>query len=292
MPIWSSSSPSTKSKGLEYPVVCLPFGTSFGRSAANTSGRQPACRWRAAAAGAGVDRRRPPRPTPNVCAKTCACSTWPLTRPRHALWVFGAQDRQRQSLPDPPERPGQPAGRAPANGCRRLGSQTASPGRRLRPHPPASRQRPHRLHRLQPQASAAALHPAQPYTAQFDRDWTVASYSRLTRDLKTQPSTGLSPMHTPRPADDERLPVGAQMRCPVRPSPPGVPRCRRLRMACCLRLFRSRLPRAWVGATSLQPIWHSFKARGTAVGNFLHDQPEWLAGERFALADNPALFTA
>ena len=47
------------------------------------------------------------------------------------------------------------------------------------------------------------------------------------------------------------------------------------------------LPMA-AGARSTAAVWHRFM-RGPVVGNFLHDQMEWLAGEGFALQvqDNP-----
>ena len=75
-----------------------------------------------------------------------------------------------------------------------------------------------------------ALQAAPEYSAEFDRSWGIASYSRLTRDLKAAspqglasegqvPASGtmvlhgqsvlasLSPLQVMRPADDER-PVG------------------------------------------------------------------------------------
>jgi exodeoxyribonuclease V beta subunit len=89
-------------------------------------------------------------------------------------------------------------------------------------------------------------------TARIDKSWTIASFSRLTRDLSSQALAPIS-MHiaVPRPADDEP-PVDAQP-----------------------------LPAAAVATGSLAP-WHSF-AKGPSAGNFLHDQLEWLAADGFVL---------
>ena len=85
-------------------------------------------------------------------------------------------------------------------------------------------------------------------TARIDKSWTIASFSRLTRDLSSQT---LLHMAIPRPADDEP-PVDAQP-----------------------------LPAAAVPKGSLAP-WHGF-AKGPSAGNFLHDQLEWLAADGFVL---------
>ena len=282
-----------KSKGLEYPVVCLPFGTSF--RAVNRKYVKAA-----SLPADGGQRRLVLELTEDDLAQAdterlredLRLLYVALTRPRHALWVgFSALKignakacQTHQSALGSLLGGHQPVDaedweaklQALADGCTHIHLQAASDHTAFT--------------RLQPQASAAALHPAQPYTAQFDRDWTVASYSRLTRDLKNQPATGLSPMHTPRPADDERLPAGSADALPSEAEPAwGAP----MSAVADGMLFAplqieaaSAVPA--VGAASLQPIWHSFK-RGPLSGNFLHDQLEWLAGERFALADNPAL---
>ena len=67
-----------KSKGLEYPVVCLPFGGSFrpldGKAAYLSLPVQgeygPARELVLDYDGAQL------APTRSVCAKTCACSMW------------------------------------------------------------------------------------------------------------------------------------------------------------------------------------------------------------------------
>jgi exodeoxyribonuclease V beta subunit len=89
-------------------------------------------------------------------------------------------------------------------------------------------------------------------TARIDKSWTIASFSRLTRDLSSQPLAAMH-MHmaTQRPADDEPAQDAAaqlpQLASPDAPTP-----------------------------------WHRF-AKGPTAGNFLHDQLEWLAADGFAI---------
>ena len=97
-------------------------------------------------------------------------------------------------------------------------------------------------------ARATELSDALVCTARIDKSWTIASFSRLTRDLASQTVLHMVP---PRPADDEP-PVDAQA-----------------------------LPAAAVPKGALAP-WHSF-AKGPSAGNFLHDQLEWLAADGFTL---------
>ncbi|MFY9184797.1 3'-5' exonuclease, partial [Limnohabitans sp.] len=94
-------------------------------------------------------------------------------------------------------------------------------------------------------AHTSELRDALSCTARIDKSWTIASFSRLTRDLASQT---LLHMATPRPADDEP-PVDAQA-LPEQAEP--------------------------------QAPWHRF-AKGPSAGNFLHDQLEWLAADGFAL---------
>jgi exodeoxyribonuclease V beta subunit len=101
-------------------------------------------------------------------------------------------------------------------------------------------------------ARTTELSDAMVCTARIDKSWTIASFSRLTRDLSSQALAPIS-MHmaTPRPADDEP-PEDAQT-LPTPATPVG----------------------------SLAP-WHGF-AKGPTAGNFLHDQLEWLAADGFVL---------
>ena len=94
-------------------------------------------------------------------------------------------------------------------------------------------------------AHTSELRDALSCTARIDKSWTIASFSRLTRDLASQT---LLHMAAPRPADDEP-PVDAQA-LPEQAGP--------------------------------QAPWHRF-AKGPSAGNFLHDQLEWLAADGFLL---------
>ena len=99
----------------------------------------------------------------------------------------------------------------------------------------------------QPRQQRPALREALQSTARIDKSWSIASFSRLTRDLSSQPVwTSDLNRGTARPADDEPA-----LEEPVMP------------------------------AVAVAP-WHRF-ARGPSAGNFLHDQMEWLAGDGFAL---------
>jgi exodeoxyribonuclease V beta subunit len=106
-------------------------------------------------------------------------------------------------------------------------------------------------------ARNSALRPALSCTASIDKSWTIASFSRLTRDLSSQPLAPMG-MHmaSPRAADDE----------PLEDTPTWPP---------ATALDTSPNPRA-------QAPWHTF-AKGPSAGNFLHDQLEWLAAEHFAI---------
>ena len=106
-------------------------------------------------------------------------------------------------------------------------------------------------------ARNSALRPAPICTAAIDKSWTIASFSRLTRDLSSQPLAPMG-MHmaSPRAADDE----------PLEDTPTWPP---------AKALDTSPNQRT-------QAAWHTF-AKGPSAGNFLHDQLEWLAAEHFAI---------
>ena len=101
------------------------------------------------------------------------------------------------------------------------------------------------------------LRPALSCTARIDKSWTIASFSRLARELSSQtwaapeaPVAVRLDMATPRRADDEP-PEDAQ-------------------------------PLTTTRSTGTAAPWHGFP-KGPNAGNFLHDQLEWLAAEGFVL---------
>ncbi len=106
--------------------------------------------------------------------------------------------------------------------------------------------------------TGAGLQNSFPYQANFERNWTIGSFSRLAKNMTpTHTISDLSPLQILSPADDEISRTDDKL---------------------------SPLP---IAQRSLV-AWHNF-ARGPEAGNFLHDQLEWLATEGFALPDNDPL---
>ena len=105
--------------------------------------------------------------------------------------------------------------------------------------------------RLVPSTTVAPLVAVPPYAAAFERDWTIGSFSAFVRDL-TRVSPGAAMV---TPAVEEELLTG-----PVEDE-----------VAIASNAPRHRFP------------------RGAPAGNFLHDQLEWLASQRFALNVDPQL---
>ncbi|MFM2262639.1 MAG: exodeoxyribonuclease subunit beta, partial [Pseudomonadota bacterium] len=241
-----------KSKGLEYPVVCLPFGTGFrefkdGDKLAHLPREDGTRALTLVLDNDAVEQAERERLREDLRLLYVA-----LTRARHALWVGFASVKVGNGKscqthlsalgylvggaePKEPEQWRQCLMQR-VQGCPEI---TLLENTDLfTPVTPLRRQ-----------AHAAPLKPDQPYAGEFDRRWGIASYSRLTRDLQTAPQT-LSPLQSLRPADDESG-VGPQEDSTLQEP------------------------------TAVQAgIWHRFK-RGPVAGNFLHDQLEWLAQEGF-----------
>ncbi|MEG1768365.1 MAG: exodeoxyribonuclease V subunit beta, partial [Comamonas sp.] len=92
---------------------------------------------------------------------------------------------------------------------------------------------------------------APPYAARFDRRWGIGSFSSLVRALAA-PTLPVSPVPQQQPADDER---------PMETDEPQP---------------------AMAAAPAQGAVWHRFM-KGPVIGNWVHDELEWLAGEGFAL---------
>ncbi len=245
------------SKGLEYPVVCLPFAHSHRVVEAhkapvlqldNGAGER---RWSLAfdkndAAGADRDRLREDLRLWYVA----------LTRARHALWVgwsatkTGHSDTCCNHLSAPGHLLG--GGQALEAGAWLTPLQALQQDGQGQKLSVRLEQAPTNvpLTRLAKPAQATAWREALSCTVRIDKTWTIASFSRLARDLASQPT-----LHSaiPRPADDEPPQDDAPLPEPV---------------------------------TRLAP-WHGF-AKGPTAGNFLHDQLEWLAADGFALDEAKA----
>ena len=255
-----------KSKGLEYPVVCLPFASSYRvvtrqftsfLNLADDDGQRHLHLTLSddALAQADLERQREDLRLLYVA----------LTRARHALWLgFAAlKSGNSQECKTHHSAAGywlggaQPYGaggwlgplQALAEGHSNIALQAAGHG--LPYDVPRTK--------LALRAAPAPLHEQPVYSADFERRWGIGSFSQLVRGVG-QSAASHSAAALQRSGDDER-PVD---------SPVAV------------------LPvRAATSASASAAVWHLFQ-RGPVVGNFLHDQLEWLAGEGFALeADTP-----
>ncbi len=255
-----------KSKGLEYPIVCLPFVTSFRpfteRDATfmdlpDDDGHRRLLLTLDDAAVARADRER--------LKEDLRLLYVALTRARHALWVGfssikignGKSCQSHRSalgyLLDGGDAIAQ------TEWLQRLQDfQLGQSGIRLVAAPDEIAQS-----SLARTDSLSALQVISPYKADFDRSWTIGSFSGLTKDLIPQASQ-LSVLKALRPADDE-----------ISADDPAA--------------LSEGTAVARSAESVLTPIgWHQFQA-GSVAGNFLHEQLQWLAGEKFALTTQPEL---
>lgn len=246
-----------KSKGLEYAVVCVPFAHALRqveRKNTRLVQRETAEGQRVwSLAFDDADVQRADRDRLREDLRLCYVA---LTRARHALWLgwspirignskecknhlsaaghllAGAKEHEAESWPQVVQQALAACG--PAGQVKIHMAPERAP-LTVWHNPPSV---------AQPQA-------AKVFGATFDRSWTIASFSRLARDLKHDALGGQDlplALQLPQPADDEPV---------VSESVPATP---------------SRQAQAW----------HRF-ARGPSAGNFLHDQLEWLAADGFAL---------
>ncbi|MBK6851426.1 MAG: exodeoxyribonuclease V subunit beta [Burkholderiales bacterium] len=250
-----------KSKGLEFPVVCLPFACSFRPAdgkrrsfvvATNAAGE----RWldfrKSAESLAAADDER--------LQEDLRLLYVALTRARHALWLgvgahkVGKKDECQMhhsalgqllkggALIQPGEI--EPLIRATIDGL---------PGARvdIAADPPVATM-------LQAREQLAPLHDAPVYTAMFERQWSIASFSALVRDLPAP--------HAAEPARHVLADAVREEELLAGPDDGGAQE------------------QAVVTAERLiaPAPWHHFP-RGALAGNFLHEQLEWLAAQEFAL---------
>ncbi|WP_416548224.1 exodeoxyribonuclease V subunit beta [Limnohabitans sp. DCL3] len=247
------------SKGLEYPVVCLPFAHSHRMMDANKTpvlqredgdGERP---WTL-----DFDKEDTKLADHDRLREDLRLWYVALTRARHALWVGWSPVTRGsgKSCVNHNSAAGHLLGGGDAMDeafwlPKLQALETDAQGQRLSVQlVTASEDVP--LTVWQRPARTTELRDALVCTARIDKSWTIASFSRLTRELSSQ---ALAPirmhMAAPGPADDEP-PEDAQT-----------------------------LPMPAASAGSLAP-WHGF-AKGPTAGNFLHDQLEWLAVDGFVL---------
>jgi exodeoxyribonuclease V beta subunit len=248
-----------KSKGLEYPIVCLPFAQSLRRVERKGSRVLP----HESADGQrewvldfdDEDVRNADRDRLREDLRLWYVA---LTRARHALWVGWSPIRvgHSKACQNHLSAPGRLLGGGHEHKAEDWGpvvrQALAACGGNVRIEE-APLQVP--FTPWVPRPDVALPQAAKTFSAPLDRRWTIASFSRMARDL--------SPMGTPAPAQE--LPLALQMPRPADDEP------------------ESAAGDAPARVQSTAQAWHRF-ARGPSAGNFLHEQLEWLAADGFALS--------
>jgi exodeoxyribonuclease V beta subunit len=149
---------------------------------------------------------------------------------------------------------------------------------------------------LEPRDALSRLRPPPTYAADFDRRWSIGSFSALVRAL---PSAGLWASSIAAVRDDEALQPallaeaeegqvegeGGIGPASERESAPGAVAQKAEASAALLANVSVAPPGP---AEELLKPWHRFP-RGAFPGNFLHDQLEWLGEEGFGLDASPDL---
>jgi exodeoxyribonuclease V beta subunit len=276
-----------KSKGLEFPVVCLPFGTSFRKvqrknmpfiALPDERGQvRPVFNYKESdLAAADLDRLREDIRLLYVA----------LTRPSYALWMgfaslkVGNSERCQVQDSAAGKLLGGPAAVA-EDWLPLLQDLVATVGNAasmvLTPVSEPAACTP-----LQPRDAAPPLTNPPAYAGEFDRRWAIGSFSGLLKAL----GSGASPLallHPARPADDESLALvpASDSSAPAQQGRDDTSE------AALIPDFAGQMSQAHQapGSGAKLAVWHTFK-RGALVGNFLHDQLQWMAGEGFDLASN------
>lgn len=259
-----------KSKGLEYPLVFLPFPASFrevdddknavlmlpggGGDGSGVGTGQPELVLAPTAAQLAVAEKERQREHLRLLYVA-------LTRARHALWVgiAGLQVGKGKEITWHRSALGYllsgPLAQAPEQRLEDVQSLGARcPQVRVEMLPVTEGLPLPGVTPARPRQALPPLRPPPAYQAQFDRHWAISSYSALVRDA----AWGA--------ADSGQVPA---------------------------RVLREDEPTEAQAATAVQRLpahqpWHRFP-RGAFAGNFLHELLEWLAAERFALDESPAL---
>ena len=149
---------------------------------------------------------------------------------------------------------------------------------------------------LVPRTAPSRLRPPPTYAADFDRRWSIGSFSALVRAL---PPAGLWASSMAVVRDDEALQPALLLENAERESEvEGGARAygdgREVAAGPAAQLAQAPTMLANVSVAPLGPAeellkpWHRFP-RGAFAGNFLHDQLEWLGEEGFDLDASPDL---
>lgn len=262
-----------KSKGLEYPLVFLPFASSFrgvqrrSTSFVNLADAQGRRSLHLHLSDAHIEAADKERHREDLRLLYVA-----LTRARHAVWVGLAALKEGSGST--------PTLHRSAIGYVLHGAEEvqadqlmARIGELVEPCADIALLRAEAFAGiactpLQPRGEPPALREGEPYAANFERQWSVGSFSALVRSL---PMTGAWASSVAAVRDDEVLDAGeGQGSSLAQAAPSPAERVAVLSSA---------------QASEAQP-WHRFP-RGAMPGNFLHDQLEWLAAEGFDLQDSP-----
>jgi exodeoxyribonuclease V beta subunit len=234
-----------KSKGLEYPLVFIPFGVT-----ARAAGKDRGFYEATDAEGRKVIRftytdEIARRQNEERLREDLRLFYVAMTRARHAVWlgITSLKDKIDQSAfgyllaggetvtqAQLPERLRQAYGRCGAIRIEDTASATT-------------------ITTLSREELQRPLAKVPAYSASFERDWMVGSYTALTRTLA----------HMPAPMPAPSLPLEE-------------------------KLFDDDAGSAL--ARPLDVAWHRFP-RGARPGQFLHEQLEWMANEGFACIQDP-----
>ncbi len=245
-----------KSKGLEYPIVMLPFGSSFTKKDRKNTAwvrlRDGTLRLDFSAdelAEADKERLREDLRLFYVA----------LTRARHLVWLGLGALRHGNSDKCVNEHgaSGYLLGDLQSRGVQeweKTLEQFAQGCSDIQLQPLHTLGLPVACTRLQPHTAPPALTAPTHYDGQFDRTWGVASFSALTRAM---PIASDSLILSTGQAEDEVLPTDTDTNAATSGS-------------------------AAVRRRASAAVWHQFH-RGPLVGNFLHDQLQWLGEAGFVL---------
>lgn len=288
-----------KSKGLEYPVVCLPFACSLRKvDGARTSFVKLPDAQGVQSLHLSLDKDKLVQADRERLREDLRLLYVALTRARHTTWMgFAALKEGRGSVcltprsaagyllvgaaELPPEALWPPLQALADGDAGGDGDADGGVAVALQAMPDAVGVTPLQAREVPPE-----LRDPQPYQADFDRRWTIGSFSSLVRAL-AHPVPSLLPTERLRPADDEVLPTADALDNGPAPDAvtglsPGLASDQVNGPSSSPKL--NRVPDS---AGPQAPPWHRF-TRGAVAGNFLHDQLEWLATEGFALGQDAA----
>jgi len=256
-----------KSKGLEYPLVFLPFACAFKPvdkrkkfvQVADAEGESQLHLHLTDELVEAADRERQREDLRLLYVA--------LTRARHFLWVGVAALKLGQGKDCTAHRsalgyllagPHKMSGEGLAEQVNLLAQGQAEMQVLAMPAQPAL------PGRLLPREAPPPLRELQPYEAEFERRWTIGSFSALVRALPHTGSTSTAVSVAAAREDESEQAVTAPETVQAEPT-----------------------------KTEQVPApWHAFP-RGALAGNFLHDQLEWLMSEKAAqggtLGDSPEL---